>query len=61
MSTTRFCPAVETEDGWERRVTVLGPAESGNRNQMRVKFPDGTVDDWDVEDFAASKDPVEFQ
>eukprot|EP01043_Picozoa_sp_COSAG02_P036610 COSAG02_NODE_2693_length_8220_cov_3.340106_3_plen_83_part_00 len=47
--------AVETDDGWERGVTVLGPAQSGNRNELRVKFFDGTVDDWDVVDFVASK------
>eukprot|EP01043_Picozoa_sp_COSAG02_P052556 COSAG02_NODE_5681_length_4131_cov_3.322669_2_plen_87_part_00 len=34
---------------------VLGPAKSGSGDEMRVKFPDGTVDDWDVDDLVASK------
>ena len=34
---------------------MLGPAQSGNRNELRVKFFDGTVDDWDIVDFVASK------
>lgn len=50
-----FCLVVETDDGWERGVIVLGPAVSGNQNEKRVKFLDGTVDDWDVADFVASK------
>ena len=43
--------AVETDDGWERKVKILGPAESGNAGEMRVEFADGTIDDWDVEEF----------
>ena len=49
--------AVETEDGWERKVKILGPAESGNAGEMRVAFVDGTVDDWDVDEFVAHKEP----
>ena len=36
-------------------MVVLGPAESGEDDQMRVKFVDGTVEDWEVEDFIMSK------
>lgn len=42
---------VESEDGWERGAEILGPAESGDLEQRRVKFPDGVIDDWDVADF----------
>eukprot|EP01043_Picozoa_sp_COSAG02_P051550 COSAG02_NODE_5441_length_4327_cov_32.830889_2_plen_108_part_00 len=55
LLTKSFSCTVETEDGWERAVTVLGPAKSGKSGEMLVKFSDGTVDDWDVEDFVASK------
>ena len=41
----------ETDDGMERGVEIIGPAESGKAEQMRVRFPDGTEDDWDEEDF----------
>ena len=34
---------------------MLGPADSGNANEMRVRFADGTVDDWDVDEFVKSK------
>ena len=50
-----FLRPVETDDGWERGVTVLGPADSGNADEMRVRFPDGTVDDWDVDELVESK------
>jgi hypothetical protein len=49
--------AVDTEDGWERKVKILGPAESGDAGEMRVAFVDGTVDDWDVDEFVAHKEP----
>jgi len=42
---------IDTEDGLEKGVTLLGPAESGDSKQMSVKFADGSVDDWDMEDF----------
>jgi hypothetical protein len=43
--------AVETEDGMEWGVRVMGPAKSGEPTEMRVRFADGTTDDWPVEDF----------
>ncbi len=43
--------AVETDDGYERGVEIIGPAESGKAEQMRVRFPDGTEDDWDEDEF----------
>ena len=29
---------VESEDGWERGAVVLGPAEGGDANELRVRF-----------------------
>lgn len=43
--------AVETEDGLERNVEIIGHATSGKDNEMRVRFVDGTVDDWDADEF----------
>jgi glycine/D-amino acid oxidase-like deaminating enzyme len=46
---------VETEDGIERGAIVLGPAQGEGHNLAnfrRVRFADGVVDDWDVEDFS---------
>ena len=34
---------------------MLGPADSGNADEMRVRFRDGTLDDWDVDEFVESK------
>eukprot|EP01046_Picozoa_sp_COSAG06_P035695 COSAG06_NODE_3860_length_4823_cov_4.086367_5_plen_270_part_00 len=42
---------IDTEDGVERGAQVLGPPKSGNAAELRVKFADGTVDDWEVSDF----------
>lgn len=42
---------VDTEDGMEWGVRVLGPAESASPAEMQVRFTDGSVDDWPVEDF----------
>lgn len=42
---------IDTEDGLEKGVTLLGPAKSGDLKQMSVRFADGSVDDWDTEDF----------
>ena len=42
---------IDTADGMERAVEVLGPPKSGNPAELRVKFADGTVDDWEVSDF----------
>ena len=44
---------IETGDGWERGVVVLGPAESSGPHYMRVRFPDGSVEDWETADFVA--------
>ena len=44
---------IETADGWERGVALLGPAQSGSADEMRVKFSDGEVDDWQVAEFVA--------
>ena len=42
---------IDTEDGWERGVVIVGPAESGDPGAMSVRFRDGSVDDWEIEDF----------
>jgi len=42
---------IETEDGYERNSTILGPATSGDPNERQVQFADGVVDDWPVADF----------
>eukprot|EP01048_Picozoa_sp_COSAG05_P032199 COSAG05_NODE_12195_length_478_cov_2.223570_1_plen_83_part_10 len=34
---------VDTEDGMEYAVTVMGPSESGDIQEMRVRFADGVV------------------
>lgn len=42
---------VDTEDGFERGATILGPSTEGNPKEMQIRFADGTVDNWDKEDF----------
>ena len=42
---------VDTEDGIEFGAIILGRADSGGKDQMRIKFYDGLVDDWPIEDF----------
>ena len=42
---------VESEGGWERGATVIGPSEHGDADTMRVRFADGVEDDWPTEDF----------
>lgn len=49
--------SINTEDGMENGVKIIGPAKSGNKKEMRVKFKDGTVDDWEVEEFVKSTEP----
>jgi hypothetical protein len=44
---------VDTEDGFEKGATILGPSSEGNVAQMQVRFADGSVDDWDKEDFVS--------
>ena len=41
---------VDAEDGIERAI-ILGPSKSGDTDEMRIRFADGTVDDWPLEDF----------
>jgi hypothetical protein len=43
--------AVDTSDGVEKNVTILGPAESGNRDEMHIRFSDGTTGDCRTSDF----------
>jgi len=43
--------SIDTEDGLENGVVILGPAESGSQTELRVKFADGTIDDWEIDDF----------
>ena len=47
------CP--QTEDGWERGVKILGEADSKDPDERKVEFPDGSVDDWGVDDFVLVK------
>ena len=53
--------AVETEDGLERGVEIIGRATSGKDNEMRVRFADGTVDDWDADDFEPREAELEAE
>jgi hypothetical protein len=41
---------IETEDGLEKGVTILGPSKSGNVAEVRVRFADGSEDDWELAD-----------
>ena len=43
---------IDTEDGFELAALVLGLPEGGDSTEMRVKFADGTVDDWPTADFS---------
>lgn len=45
---------IESEDGWERGATILGPSISGSAAEMSVRFADGVVDDWEVAEFRAT-------
>lgn len=42
---------VDTVDGLEKCALILGAASSGDRGEMRIKFADGVIDDWDVAEF----------
>jgi len=46
---------VDTEDGLEKGATIIAPPTNGDETQMRVRFKDGSEDDWDIEDFVALK------
>ena len=37
------------------QVEILGPAASGAPTELRVRFADGTDDDWGVDDFLERK------
>jgi hypothetical protein len=45
---------IQSEGGWERGAVILGPSTTGSPEQMRVRFADGVVDDWDVDEFVAA-------
>jgi hypothetical protein len=42
---------VDAEDGMEFGAVVLGPAISGDVEEMSIKFADGVIDDWPIEEF----------
>ena len=46
---------IVTEDGLEEGATILGASSEGDAKQMRVRFADGSEDDWDIEDFVATE------
>ena len=46
---------IETEDGIELGATVLGPSESLDVSEMRVRFADGVIDDWPIEDLKSAR------
>ena len=51
---------VDTEDGLEA-ATILGPSDTGDADHMRVRFADGVVDDWDIDDFRQRQQPQQQQ
>ena len=50
--------SIDTEDGVEEGVVILGPSTSGSAAEVRVRFADGTVDDWEVDDFISHDYPT---
>ena len=50
---------VDTEEGMQCGVRIIGPSESGDKEEMRVKFADGDVDDWPIDDFCRPKSLLE--
>ena len=46
---------VESEDGFEYGLEILGPAASGSDEEMSVRFADGVVDDWEVAEFRPAR------
>ena len=46
---------IDTEDGLEEGATILGPSSEGDAAQMQIRFADGSVDNWDIEDFVATE------
>ena len=51
---------IDTEDGLERGATVLGPSDSRDASELRIRFQDGTVDDWATDDFRRPPEQTEF-
>jgi hypothetical protein len=45
---------IDTEDGLEEGATILGPSSEGDDTQMQVRFADGSVENWDIEDFVGA-------
>ena len=39
----------------EYGAVILGPPKSGNSGELEVRFADGVVDDWEIEEF---REPV---
>ena len=50
---------VDAEGGMEFGVRIGDPSESGDKEEMRVKFADGDVDDWPIDDFCRPKSLLE--
>jgi hypothetical protein len=42
---------IETDDGREKGARILGPPISKKKDQLRVEFADGIVDDWETSSF----------
>ena len=42
---------IDTDAGFEKGASILGPATDGDETQMQVRFADGSVDNWDIDDF----------
>ena len=46
---------IDTDDGLEQAVLIVGPADSGEADSLKVRFLDRTEDDWEVADFTEPK------
>ena len=46
---------IDTNDGLEQAVLIVGPADSGQADSLKVRFLDRTEDDWEVADFTEPK------
>ena len=44
---------IETEEGLEKGAVIIGLPKSRLSTELRVKFADGTIEDWETEDFLA--------
>jgi hypothetical protein len=45
---------IDTEDGLEEGATILGPSSEGDATEMQVRFADGSIDNWGIEDFVVT-------